>query len=198
MSKVTAKDSSPPNKMVDGSSFNSSNAAGGNGSSKPIIPKIKLSTTGALLTPAASSTNSTSSSSPNNDFHTSSGLTNAGAKLKNDSGSSVFNSSTTASIDNNGASEGAVKPTFNGKIRIKIGHASSAVTSNNSQDINSKSSSSAGVKRSADSDDTAGKSYPFAFAGKPTYSPSRVEPSGPVPEKGKGKNYKCFTNSLKL
>jgi hypothetical protein len=61
-------------------------------------------------------------------------------------------------------------PSFNGKLKIKVGGASLQPSDHNNKNSNEKST---------DGQEPGGseQGLTFAFAGKPTYSPSRIEPS---------------------
>ena len=64
-----------------------------------------------------------------------------------------------------------------GKIRIKYGGAPTASDDPAKPDPSD-------VKSDIGEKETADNGFPFTFTGRPTYSPSRVEPNGNVPTKG--------------
>ena len=139
----------------------------------PIVPKLKLSTNPVMQQQSLASKPA--------DHHASSASasTASPAALGNSGSISEKQNSAKWNNDNN----------FSGKLKIKLGP-----DSNNgqrprlpSEEPREPSSAEASAPGSA-----AGENLPFAFAGKPTYSPSRIEPSIPpasanstVPTKGK-------------
>ena len=127
---------------------------GGNSSSSPTVPKLKLMT------------------------HNSSNNSDSMLLSANKKGTPLDHAE--KNVNNKSARwSTAIDNSYNGKLKIKL-------QTEKVPDKNSASSSSYGSRNTTDSAPEGG--MPFAFAGKPTYSPSRIEPSngnGTVQTKGK-------------
>ena len=99
-------------------------------------------------------------------------------------------------------------PTFTGKLKIKLpvpsNTSTSSTSSSNSLEDHQRGYSSSTSTSSAttssnfpnnQSDKKENDDFAFTFAGKPTYSPSRVEPSAAVPSKGNDEIF-CHNNNI--
>jgi hypothetical protein len=120
-------------------------AGSNNKKNSPAVPKFKLS------------------ASPMPDSNKKKDMLDNNSSKKANFGGSVSKAQWTVTAADN-------VPSFNGKLKIKVGGASLQPSDHNNKNSNEKST---------DGQEPGGseQGLTFAFAGKPTYSPSRIEPS---------------------